>query len=64
VHQLRALAPDVPSIGGVTLELQPERSRTLLSLYVPSDQPPGMYCGLIVEADSNLPRGSVSVLVL
>lgn len=64
VHDLRALDPSVPRIERAHFEYQPDQSRCVIALDIPAEQPAGMYSGLIVDAESNLPRGTVSVRLL
>jgi hypothetical protein len=50
-----------PSITGTVLEMgEPPRLR----VRVPPEQPPGTYCGLVLDAETSLPAGNVVVRVL
>jgi hypothetical protein len=61
VHDLRAPEPDKPRLTDVTLETVPAEERVCIRVRVPDDQPPGVYSGLILDARTNLPRGTLSV---
>jgi hypothetical protein len=63
VHELRAPEPDKPRLAGVTLEGMPDEERVVLRLHVPDDHPPGVYSGVILDARTSLPRGTLSVRI-
>jgi hypothetical protein len=63
VHDLRAPEPDKPRLTGVKLEGLPDEERVCLHIHVPDDHPPGVYSGLILDARTSLPRGSLSVRI-
>jgi hypothetical protein len=63
VHDLRAPEPDKPRLTGVTLEALPDEERLCLRLQVPAEHPPGVYSGLILDERTNLPRGTLTVLI-
>jgi len=63
VHALHGLQPELPPIRQVSLTYQLAQSRALLTLHIPSEQPLGVYTGVIVGADHNQPLGTVSVCV-
>jgi hypothetical protein len=64
VHDLRAGDHRLPRILGVTVEGQASENRVVVRLKLADDQSPGTYAGLIVDNDSNLPMGMLSVRVL
>ena len=63
VHDLRATDVEKPRIQEVTLERANEDRGPRLRIRIPDDQPPGMYSGLMIEQESNLPVGSVTVRI-
>jgi hypothetical protein len=62
-HALRPEGHDAPAIRGVTIQLIEGEGTVRVSVEVPSDQPPGIYNGMIVDSASNLPRGTLTVKV-
>jgi hypothetical protein len=62
VYELRALDPSKPPLKGISFERGADGGQTL-HVRVPDDQPPGMYSGAVIDANSNEPRGTLSVLV-
>jgi hypothetical protein len=64
VHDLRASSPRMPRISGVTVEGYALENRVVVRLKLPDDQPAGTYTGVIVEDETNLPMGTVSVRVV
>jgi hypothetical protein len=63
VHDLRAADPETPRIADVAFEPGTDDRPARLRLRVPAGHPPGVYNGLIVDAASSRPVGSVSVSV-
>jgi hypothetical protein len=63
VHALRAKEPQVPRISDVVIERKPSENRVLLRINVAPDQPSATYVGLIVDDETNLPRGTVTVRI-
>jgi hypothetical protein len=63
VQALRAPDPDLPRITGVTIESIPSEDRVAVRLAVPDDQPPGIYSGVILDATTSLPRGTLSLRI-
>lgn len=64
VHALRAEGHDAPSISQVSLQRGADDETLSVRVTVPADQPPGPYNAMIVDALTNLPRGTLSVRVL
>jgi hypothetical protein len=64
VHDLRAGDARLPHITGVVVEGRPNENRVVVRLTLPDDHPVGVYSGLIVDHQSNLPMGMLSVRVL
>jgi hypothetical protein len=60
-HDLRHRDPGIERISPVVLEVAPEDNRISIRLAIHEQQPGGTYTGLIVDAESNLPQGSLSV---
>jgi hypothetical protein len=63
VHALRAKSPQLPRISDVAIERCPSENRILVRINVPPDQPAATYVGLVVDDETNLPRGSVTVRI-
>lgn len=62
-HDLRAVDPDAPRIGGVDVEYEPLQHRVRVRLRVPDSLPAGTYSGLFLDRADNLPRGTLTVRV-
>lgn len=62
-HALRAVDPAKPRIADITLGRPGAGNTRELHIKIPDDQPPGTYTGVIVEADTNRPAGTVSVSI-
>ena len=60
-HDLRHRDPGIERISAVVLEVAPEDNRVSIRLAIDGGQPAGTYTGVIVDAESNLPQGSLSV---
>jgi hypothetical protein len=63
-HDLRAIDPALPRIGGVSVDGAEGGERLIVRVHVPDDHPPAVYSGIIVDERTNLPRGTISVRVL
>lgn len=63
VHALRALDPSVPALEDVTALPDGNGSAMTLRVTVPDAQPPALYTGAVVDAQSNEPWGTLSVRV-
>lgn len=63
-HDLRPGLDTTSRIGGVVLETDPGANRITVRIVVHDDIPPGVYAGLIVDAEQNLPRGSLCVRIV
>jgi hypothetical protein len=63
VHALRAEGHEAAPIRTVSIERSAEDGRMVVQVIIPADQAPGEYRAVIVEAASNLPRGTLSVRV-
>jgi len=62
-HELRCSDPDAPRLDGVELEFQAASNRVCVAIRVPDDLPDGVYSGLFIDTQDNLPRGMLSVAV-
>lgn len=62
-HDLRAADDKAPRLRDVRLIPRPAEDRVLVKIRVPDTQPAGAYSGLIVDRDTSLPRGSITVRV-
>jgi hypothetical protein len=63
-HDLRAAEEGAPRISGVRVHVDAPDNRIAVDLDVPDDQPPGTYQGALVDSDSNLQVGKVSLRVI
>jgi hypothetical protein len=61
--ELRSLAAEVEPIRDVSVVVVPDAT-PVLQIVVPDGQPKGTYNGLLLEAKSHKPRGTVSLTVL
>ena len=61
VHDLRSVQ-DLPRIADVRIAAEDDGLR--LHLAVPASQPPGTYSGVVVDADTSMPWGTVTATVL
>jgi hypothetical protein len=58
---LRATEPGLPPLTGVHITTAPDGDHVNLRLRVPDGQPPGIYSGLILDARTSLPCGTLAV---
>jgi hypothetical protein len=63
VHALRAPEADKPRLTEVSVERGVDGEPPRLRIRVPPNQPPGIYSGLIIDASTSLPAGSVTVRI-
>jgi hypothetical protein len=61
VPDLRGAAAGEPRLSGVRIESRANEERVVLHLAVPDDCPAGTYSGLILDEDSAVPQGMLSV---
>jgi hypothetical protein len=66
VHDLRSGTADaaIARLTGITAVSRPDERRVVIAIRVPPRQAAGTYSGVIVDAKSNLPCGTLSVRVL
>ena len=62
-HDLRASDPSLPRIGGIQIDYDLASDTVQLSLTIGDDQAPATYSGLIVDEQTNLPCGSLTVSI-
>ena len=62
-HALRAVDPDRPRLEAPAFTPANDERPAALRVCVPAGHPAGVYSGVVVEADSNRPAGTVSVRV-
>jgi len=63
VHALRAAEPDKPRLTDIELRPATDDEPLVLQVRVPADHPPGIYNGLIIDARTSRPVGTISVRV-
>jgi hypothetical protein len=63
VQALRSPTPGPPRISDVALSGDGVDAPLTLRIAVPDDQPAGIYNGMVIDEDSGLPLGTVSLLV-
>ena len=63
VHALRAADAEIPPLAGAAFVPDPDGGPMTLRLAVPDDQPDGIYNGLVIDAASNRPVGTLSVRI-
>src|SRR5262245_28871555 len=63
VHDLRAVDPTRPPLREVSVENADAGEPLVVRVRVPSDQAPGTYRGVVVDARTSLPVGTVAVCV-
>ena len=64
VHALYASDPSIPPLTGISFRLERKSMVPILQLKIPAKQPAGMYTGVVVDRQTNDPRGTLCVRVL
>jgi hypothetical protein len=64
VHALHAPDRRVPPLTSIVFQKSPKSNMPVLLLKIPSKQPSAIYTGVVVEKDTNKPRGTLTVRVL
>jgi len=64
VHALHAADPALPPLTDVRFSIDPAQPEPVLQLVIADDQPAATYTGVVVDASSNEPRGTLSVRLL
>jgi hypothetical protein len=59
-HGLQALEPDKPALVDVAFVADRDSDRPVLRLRVPDGQPPGVYSGVVLDARSGEPLGTLT----
>ena len=60
---LHSIVPDCPSIKDLTFIVDSHSNRPVVRIRVPDGQPVGSYYGVIVDADSGDPRGTIALRI-
>jgi len=60
---LHSIVPDCPSIKDLTFIVDSHSNRPVVRIRVSEDQPVGSYNGVIVDADSGDPRGTIALRI-
>jgi hypothetical protein len=60
---LRARDPQKPPLTDISFEPSSDKARSSLRIRVPEGQPPDVYTGVVVERNTGLPRGTLSVRI-
>jgi hypothetical protein len=63
-HDLRPADPGGARISGVGIETDAALNRVRVRIDVPEDRPPGTYSAVVVDEDSNVPRGTIALRIL
>jgi hypothetical protein len=63
VHALRAVEPEKPRLDGVEFHAAAGDEPPILRLRIPPEQPEGAYYGLLVDPETAVPAGTLSVRV-
>lgn len=61
IHALRPEGHDGPAIRTISFDADVDRGTIAVKVVVDPEQPPGIYNGMIVDAVTNLPRGTLSL---
>lgn len=64
VHALHAPDRRVPPLTSIAFQKSPKSNMPVLLLKIPTKQPSGLYTGVVVDRDTNQPRGTLTVRVL
>jgi hypothetical protein len=62
-HALRSSDESLPRIDGVEVDASKEGEPVLVSVRIADDQPPGVYNGMVIDEETSLPAGTVSVVL-
>ena len=62
-HGLCALEPEKPRLADVAFETGSNGGPLLVRLHVPADHPAGLYTGVVVDAETGAPLGTLSAHV-
>jgi hypothetical protein len=62
-YGLHAGDPQKPPLSEITFNPNTEDGRLLLRIRIPERQPPDVYTGVVVDKNTNLPKGTLSVRI-
>jgi hypothetical protein len=62
-HALRSSDESLPRIEGVEVDASKEGEPVLVSVRIADDHPPGVYNGMVIDEETSLPAGTVSVVL-
>jgi hypothetical protein len=63
-YGLHAGDPQKPPLSEITFKPGADDGRLLLRICIPEGQPPDVYTGVVVDKNTNLPRGTLSVRIM
>lgn len=63
IHGLRAADPQKPQLTDIAFEPSPSGGPICLRVCIPHEQPPDVYTGVVVDKQTNLPRGTLSIRI-
>jgi hypothetical protein len=63
VHALHAPGPDAPPLTAIGFHAEPAHGTLVLDVRIPDRQPPGLYSGVVVDAETNDPGGTLTVRI-
>jgi len=64
VHHLYASDPDLPPLREISFQRDKKSARHVLRLKIPKRHPAAVYTGVIVDKETNSPKGTLSVRIL
>jgi hypothetical protein len=62
-HALRSIDDSLPRIDDIRVDASREGEPVLIAVRVRDDQPAGVYNGMVIDEETSLPAGTVSVVV-
>jgi hypothetical protein len=62
-YGLRAVDPQKPPLTDLVFEPSSNNGHLCLHIRIPDGQPPDIYTGVIVDTQTNLPRGTLSIRI-
>jgi hypothetical protein len=63
VGGLLAIEAEKPPLKAIALTIEPGSNRTVVTIRVPEDQPPGVYSGVIVDRESGEAHGTITLRI-
>ena len=64
VRALHAADPNIPPLTGIRFIPHPSGKGVMLRIKVPTEQPAATYSGVVVDSETNEPRGTVCVRIV